>query len=75
MHGSIFSAISGGNSSALLKVLQQLNADQFFNVCVCVCVCVCVRERERGGGVYMDICGSTLPCTPGFNNIKIFELK
>ena len=50
MHGSIFSAISGGNSSALLKVLQQLNADQFFNVCVCVCVCVCVRERERGGG-------------------------
>jgi hypothetical protein len=42
----IFSAIFGGNLSAMLEVLQ-LHADQFFNVCVCVCVCVRERERER----------------------------
>jgi hypothetical protein len=62
-NGSIFSAISSGKLSATLKVLHQLDADQFFNVRVRVCVCararVCVRERER---LYTEINGSMLEC-------------
>ena len=52
-NGSIFSAISSGKLSAMLKVLHQLDADQFFNVCVCV------RERVR---LYTEINGRMLEC-------------